>query len=173
MISDTHGVLRPEAAAALAGVDVILHAGDIGGPDILDRLRRIAPVAAVRGNMDFGSWAAALPVIEVVTLAGAGILLAHQGDALDADPVALGCRAVVSGHTHRPSLEEREGVLYLNPGSAGRARFGSPSGVAFLEVHRGRVAGVLVPLDPGGVAEERAPAWGMPLAASAPPPPRG
>ena len=132
VISDTHGLLRPEAAAALAGVEHIIHAGDIGGPDVIAGLRRIAPLTAIRGNIDHGGWASAYADQEVVTLAGRSIYVLHNLNDIDLDPVAAGFDVVVSGHSHRPKIETRCGVLYLNPGSAGPRRFTLPIALATL-----------------------------------------
>ena len=129
MISDTHGLLRPRALDALAGSDLILHAGDVGDPAILDALRRIAPVTAVRGNIDHGDWARALPETAVVE----GIYMLHNLRDLDRDPAAAGFRAVVSGHSHKPGSFQKHGVLYLNPGSAGPRRFRLPVTLARLD----------------------------------------
>jgi uncharacterized protein len=126
LISDTHGLLRPEAARALAGSELIVHAGDVGRPEILDELRRIAPVVALRGNVDRESWAEALPETAVVE----GMYVIHDVKELTIDPT--GFRAVVSGHSHKPSEFERDGVLYLNPGAAGPRRFRLPVTVARL-----------------------------------------
>ena len=134
VISDTHGLLRPEAVAALAGVDHILHAGDVGDPDILDALGRIAPLTAIRGNIDLAGRCAILPATELVQLAGASIYMLHSLDDLDLDPVAAAIGIVVSGHSHRPSIERRNGVLYLNPGSAGPRRFSLPVSIGFLRL---------------------------------------
>ena len=134
VISDTHGLLRPEAEALLAGVDHILHAGDIGAPDIVPRLRAIAPVTAVRGNVDVGAWAAAFPEREVARLGGRAILVLHDTAELGGDPAAMGLDAVVAGHSHRPGVETRDGVLRLNPGAAGRRRFRLPVTLATLEL---------------------------------------
>jgi putative phosphoesterase len=132
LISDTHGLLRPEAVRALEGSDWIVHAGDVGRPEVLDALRRIAPVVAVRGNVDRGEWAEKLP-----TIARAGpngdIYVLHDIHDLDMDPAAAGIRAIVSGHSHKPSRIERDGVLYLNPGAAGPRRFRLPVTVARLD----------------------------------------
>ena len=126
VISDTHGLLRPEAVAALADVHHILHAGDVGDPGILDRLRAIAPLTAIRGNVDVSGACGALPATEVVELGGRLFYLVHSVYDLDMDPVAAGVAAVVSGHSHRAEIEDRKGVLYLNPGSAGPRRFDLP-----------------------------------------------
>ncbi|MEW6267901.1 MAG: metallophosphoesterase family protein, partial [Thermodesulfobacteriota bacterium] len=118
VISDTHGLVRPGALVALDGVARIVHAGDVGKPDVLDTLARIAPVTAVRGNNDRGPWAAGLPERAVLELGAARVLVLHDRHELDLDPRAAGFAAVVSGHSHKPAIEERDGVLYLNPGSA-------------------------------------------------------
>jgi putative phosphoesterase len=134
VISDTHGVIRPEALVALAGSRLILHAGDVGAPSVLAALRTIAPVVAVRGNNDVGPWAARLAVTKTVRVAGARLYLLHDVKELDLDPVARGYRAVVSGHSHRAKAETRDGVVYLNPGSAGPRRFRLPVTVAHLDL---------------------------------------
>lgn len=134
IISDTHGLLRPEAIEQLAGVDHILHAGDIGGPEVIEGLLRIAPVTAVRGNVDRGEWAASYPHTEFVEFGGQSIYLLHDLGDLDLDPVAAGVDIVVSGHSHRPKIETTDGVLYLNPGSAGPRRFSLPIALATLEL---------------------------------------
>ena len=134
VISDTHGLLRPEALEALAGSALVVHAGDVGDPSILDRLREIAPVVAVRGNVDTAPWARSLPEIEVAEAAGRLLYVLHQLDRLDVDPAAGGFSAVIYGHSHKASAEMRNGVLYLNPGSAGPRRFGLPVTVARLRV---------------------------------------
>lgn len=134
VISDTHGLLRPQALVALAGSDLILHAGDVGGPEILGPLRELAPVHAVRGNVDRGAWAQELPGTEVVEAGGHLVYVLHILEELDLDPAAAGFSAVVTGHTHRPRSEVRGGVLYLNPGSAGPRRFKLPVTVARVRV---------------------------------------
>ena len=126
VISDTHGLLRPEAVEALQGSEVIIHAGDIGSPEVLDALGRIAPVIAVRGNVDTAHWARALPAAEVVEAGGSHFYVLHQIDHLDLAPVEAGFAAVIYGHSHQPTAEIRGGVLYLNPGSAGPRRFSLP-----------------------------------------------
>jgi uncharacterized protein len=123
VISDTHGVLRPEAVEALRGSDRILHAGDIGDPKILEALARIAPVAAIRGNIDTEPWAHALPETEVVEAGNISIYMLHNLKQLDLKPEAAGFRVVLYGHSHKPNIEEKNGVLYFNPGSAGPRRF--------------------------------------------------
>jgi putative phosphoesterase len=134
LISDTHGLLRPEALAALRGSDLILHAGDIGTPEVLDRLRELAPTFAVRGNNDTQAWAEALPARETVEADGVPICMVSQVAHLFREPVAPGCAAVVFGHTHQPAIETRKGLLYVNPGSAGPRRFTLPVTVARLRV---------------------------------------
>ncbi len=126
LISDTHGLLRAEALAFLQGCDHIVHAGDIGTPQVLAALEDIAPLSAVRGNVDTGEWAATLPDTRELTLAGIRLLVLHDLKTLDTDPAINGIRVVVSGHSHKPLTEERDGVLYINPGSAGRRRFSLP-----------------------------------------------
>lgn len=150
VISDTHGLVRPEALDALRGVDRILHAGDIGGPDVLHALEALAPVTAVRGNNDRGPWAEAIPATEAVEVAGAWLYVLHDLKELDLDPRVAGFTAVVSGHSHRPAQEERDGVLYFNPGSAGPRRFRLPVSVGRLTVDAGRVTGRLLDLGLGG-----------------------
>ena len=134
IISDTHGLLRPEAVERLAGVDHIIHAGDIGRPDVISDLRKIAPVTAVRGNIDGGEWAAGYPQTEFVKLGGRFFYVLHNLAALDLDPVAAGIDVVVSGHSHQPRIETVDGVVYLNPGSAGPRRFSLPIALATLDL---------------------------------------
>ena len=134
VISDTHGLLRPEAVRMLAGVDYIVHGGDIGDPDIIPALRRIAPVTAIRGNVDTGDWAEEFADTEVATLAGRSIYVLHDLNTLKLDPVARGIDVVVSGHSHVPKAHTIGSVLYLNPGSAGRRRFKLPVTLATLDV---------------------------------------
>lgn len=134
VISDTHGLLRPEALDLLRGAGHILHAGDIGRPEVIEALAELAPVTAVRGNVDLGDWAEAWPETATVTLAGHQVHLLHDLKRLDRDPAALGLSVVVSGHSHRPAAETRGGVLYLNPGSAGPRRFSLPIALATLEL---------------------------------------
>lgn len=146
VIADTHGLLRPEALAALAGSDRILHAGDVGRPEVLAGLRAVAPVVAVRGNADRGELAR-LPAREGLELGGVALYLHHGHEELDLDPVAGGFDVVVQGHSHRASAERRGGVLYLNPGSAGPRRFRLPVTVARLELEHGRVEAEIVELE--------------------------
>jgi putative phosphoesterase len=134
VISDTHGLVRPEALAALRGVTLIVHAGDVGGPEVLEELERVAPVVAVRGNNDRGAWARRLPLTQDVEVGGTRIHLLHDLHDLRGDPARTGYAAVIAGHSHRPRLERRDGVLYLNPGSAGPRRFSLPIAVARLAV---------------------------------------
>ena len=136
LISDTHGLLRPEAVRALAGSDLIIHAGDVGAPEILDALRAMAPLVAVRGNVDKGAWASALPATAVADAGGTLIYILHDLNELDLDPAAGGFGVVVSGHSHKPARTERGGVLFVNPGSAGRRRFKLPVTVARLDLRR-------------------------------------
>lgn len=134
LISDTHGLLRPEALDALRGSELILHAGDVGNPEILAELRKIAPVVAVRGNVDTQPWASALPEIEIVQAAGATIYMLHNLRQLDLNPATAGFQIVISGHTHQPLRTEKHGVLYINPGSAGPRRFNLPISLARLHL---------------------------------------
>jgi uncharacterized protein len=130
VISDTHGLLRPEAVAALKGADLIIHAGDVGAPDVIDTLRELAPTFVVRGNIDKAHWANALPLTAQVEVDGLLFHVLHDISELDLDPAAVGYAAVVYGHSHRPSIEMRDGVLFLNPGSAGPRRFNLPVSIA-------------------------------------------
>jgi uncharacterized protein len=134
VISDTYGLLRPEAVEALRGSQLIIHAGDVGKPEILNELRKITPVVVVRGNVDKGSWAAALPMTEVVEIGEATVYVLHDLHQLDLDPAVAGFSAVISGHSHRPSVVQKNGVLFLNPGSAGPRRFDLPVSAALLRV---------------------------------------
>jgi len=136
VISDTHGVLRPEAVAAMRGVEHILHAGDVGDAVILDQMEQIAPLTAIRGNIDRGGRCGRLPETELVELGGQSLYMLHDRMALDLDPVAAGIAAVISGHSHHPAIEWRKGVLYFNPGSAGPRRFSLPVSVGFLEISK-------------------------------------
>jgi len=136
IISDTHGLLRPEAVAALQGVDVIVHAGDVGQPDVLARLKKLAPVFAVRGNVDTEVWAQELPVSTVVEVNGVSFYVLHNLQELDLRPDSAKFDFVISGHTHQAEQFERRGVLYVNPGSAGPRRFHLPVTVALLDLER-------------------------------------
>lgn len=146
VISDTHGLLRPEAVEALRGSDHIIHAGDVGSPDVLDELSAIACVTAVRGNVDKGKLASKLPETAVLELGGVSIYVLHDQSQLDLKPRAAGFSAVVSGHSHVPKQEMRNGVLYFNPGSAGPRRFKLPVSVGKLVVESGTVRGELLEL---------------------------
>lgn len=145
LISDTHGLLRPEAVRALAGVRHIIHAGDIGGPAILNELRKIAPVHAVRGNNDKGPWAAEIPMYLALELEGVSIHVLHDVKEIDllrrqclpTDPAAAASAVVVSGHSHKPTVSERDGVTFVNPGSAGPRRFTLPITVGYLDITTG------------------------------------
>jgi putative phosphoesterase len=139
VISDTHGLLRPEALAALRGSHHILHAGDVGAPEVLRDLRALAPLTVVRGNNDRGPWADELPHDAVVELAGASLYILHDLGELDLDPRAAGFAAVVCGHSHKPLQEARGGVLHFNPGSAGPRRFRLPITVGRLQIAEGTV----------------------------------
>jgi hypothetical protein len=134
IISDTHGLLRPEACERLAGVDHIIHAGDIGRPEVIAGLRELAPTTAIRGNIDKGKWADDHPHTDWLTLGGRTLYVLHNLNDLDLDPAAAGIDVVVSGHSHQPKIEAVDGVLYLNPGSAGPRRFTLPIAVATLEL---------------------------------------
>ena len=146
IISDTHGLLRQEALEALAGVDRIVHAGDVGREDILAALEAIAPVTVVRGNVDYDPWARRLPLTAVLEIAGIAIYTLHDIGRLDIDPQAAGMHVVVYGHSHLPRVEERDGVMYLNPGSAGPRRFTLPATVARLSISGGRASAEIIEL---------------------------
>jgi putative phosphoesterase len=143
VISDTHGLLRPEAVAALRGVEHILHAGDVGDVAILDALREIAPVTAIRGNVDVSGACAELPATDVVELGDRLFYLVHSVHDLDINPVAAGVAMVVSGHSHKALVQVRDGVIYFNPGSAGPRRFSLPVTVGFVTVEDGVEASVM------------------------------
>lgn len=146
LISDTHGLLRPEAAAFLQGSDHIVHAGDIGSEAILRTLEEIAPLTAIRGNIDTGPWAAAVPETQTVTLAGIRLHVLHDRRSLEGDPASSSVDVVVSGHSHRPSIEREGDVLYVNPGSAGPRRFKLPVSVAEIIVDEGSITPRIVEL---------------------------
>jgi uncharacterized protein len=146
VLSDTHGLLRPEVLPALAAVDHILHAGDVGDAAILDALRAIAPVTAIRGNIDRTGPCAALPATELVEMGGTAFYLLHDLKELDLDPLAAGIGAVVSGHSHKPAIQHRHGVLYLNPGSAGPRRFSLPITLAMVALDAGHPQAEIVEL---------------------------
>jgi putative phosphoesterase len=134
LISDTHGLLRPEAVEALRGSDLVLHAGDVGKPEILDELRRLAPVVAIRGNVDTAPWASNLNKTERAETSHATFYLIHNIDDLDVDPIAAGIHIVLFGHSHQPTQYQKDGVLYINPGSAGPRRFNLPISLARLDL---------------------------------------
>jgi uncharacterized protein len=146
LISDTHGLIRPEALDALRNSDLIIHCGDIGDPAVLEALRTIAPVRAIRGNNDKGPWACSLPSYEVVEVGGHSIYILHNLSELNLDPDAAGFTAVVSGHSHKPMIEKRGKIFFVNPGSAGPRRFSLPVTVATLSVGSGRCEGRIVQL---------------------------
>ncbi len=147
IIADTHGLLRPEAVAALRGSKLILHAGDIGPPEIIKELEHIAPVHAVRGNCDHGRWAQTLPETETIGVDNTDIYMIHDLGLLDLNPGESGFALVIYGHSHHPSIEERDGVLYLNPGSAGAKRFSLPVSVAHLHLDGGVPRAEIIELD--------------------------
>jgi len=149
VISDTHGLLRPEALAALRGSDYIIHAGDIGDPDILKKLAEVAPVTAVRGNVDRETWARKIPATDVLEVGGVSMYVLHNLQDLDLKPEAAGFAVVVYGHSHVPKQETKNGVLYFNPGSAGPRRFRLPVTIGRLKVQGGRVSGEIVEIVPG------------------------
>ncbi len=147
VISDTHGLVRGEAVAALDGSDLILHAGDVGSGDVLEALAAIAPVVAVRGNVDRDGWADDLPETRTVAVAGRRLHLLHDVGGLDIDPAAEGCEAVIFGHSHKPLIERRSGVLFLNPGSAGPRRFRLPVSLARIDMDETGMVPEIVRLD--------------------------
>ena len=149
VISDTHGLLRPEALAALRGSDYIIHAGDIGDPAILKTLSEIAPVTAIRGNVDRDAWAREIPSTNVLEVAGVSIYILHNLNELDLKPEAAGFSVVVFGHAHRAKSETKNGVLYFNPGSAGPRRFRLPVTVGRLHVRDGNASAEIVEILPG------------------------
>ncbi len=146
VISDTHRLVRPEILTALEGVEHIIHAGDMGSPDIIAELRRIAPVTAIRGNVDAGDWAKEFPETAIVQAGGIMIYVIHNIDSLDLDPRASEFSAVVYGHSHVPMQQTRDGVLYFNPGSAGPRRFHLPVSMGYLTVRGKNVSGEIIPL---------------------------
>jgi putative phosphoesterase len=146
VISDTHGLLRSEAVAALTGSEIIIHSGDIGSLAVLEGLRAIASVVAIRGNVDNGAWAATFHTREVVKVGEASLYVLHDLGELDLDPAGAGFQAVIAGHSQRPAIEMRNGVLYVNPGSAGPRRFSLPITVARLEVVGAEVTGRIIEL---------------------------
>ncbi len=146
VISDTHGLLRDEAVHALLGAEHIIHAGDIGSAEILPKLASLAPVTAIRGNVDTENWARHLPTTNVVELASVFLYVLHDVKALDLNPVAAGFAAIISGHSHVPKIEWRQSVLYFNPGSAGPRRFKLPISVGRIRVENGRLMPELISL---------------------------
>lgn len=147
VVSDTHGLIRPEVCELFRDADFIIHAGDINEPAALRKLRSIAPVIAVRGNMDDYSWAQKLPEREIVEIGSTIIYIIHDIKRLDIDPSAAGVKVLVSGHSHCPSIHTKNGVLYLNPGSAGPKRFLNPVSLAFLDIKKNSAAARVVTLD--------------------------
>ncbi|CDZ94797.1 metallophosphoesterase family protein [Pseudomonas saudiphocaensis] len=147
LISDTHGLLRPEALAALQGCERIIHAGDIGKPAVLDGLRALAPVDAIRGNIDTADWAQALPDRLDLQVGDLRVHVLHDLKELDIDPQAAGIDVVIAGHSHQPNIERRDGVLYINPGSAGPRRFRLPISLALLRPEGGNAQAELIRLD--------------------------
>jgi putative phosphoesterase len=150
VISDTHGLLRPEAVQALGESDLILHAGDVGDPEILEKLGQIAPVTAIRGNVDTDPWAQTLPHMEIVEIAGLSIYMLHDLGQLDLKPEAAGIRVVIYGHSHKPKIEQKNGVLYFNPGSAGPRRFSLPICVGKLMIADGEARAEIMNLEKDG-----------------------
>jgi putative phosphoesterase len=147
VISDTHGLVRPQALDALRGSERIIHAGDVGSPAVLEALSAIAPLTAIRGNNDREAWARDLPDTAAVEVAGVWLYIVHDIHDLDLDPRAAGFAAVVAGHSHKPGIADRNGTLFVNPGSAGPRRFTLPVAVARLHIAAGRVRGEVVVLD--------------------------
>jgi len=146
VISDTHGLLRPEALLELRGSNHIIHAGDVGAPEILEKLANLAPLTAIGGNVDKGAWARKLAENEVIEIVGISIYVVHDLAQLELKPEAAGFQVVISGHSHIPKQEMRNGVLYFNPGSAGPRRFKLPVTVGRLIVERGSVRGEIIPI---------------------------
>ncbi|HEX2501708.1 MAG TPA: metallophosphoesterase family protein [Methylomirabilota bacterium] len=148
VLSDTHGLLRPEALRRLRGVDQIVHAGDIGSAEVLRALAKVAPVTAVRGNNDRGAWARRLPATAVLRVGRIRLYVLHDLKALAVDPRAAALAVVIAGHSHKPGLADREGVLFMNPGSIGPRRFTLPIAMGFLTIRGTSVRGRIVYLDP-------------------------
>jgi uncharacterized protein len=146
VISDTHGLLRPQAIEALQGCELILHAGDVGKPEVLDGLRQLAPVVAVRGNVDVEPWATRLPMMEIAEAGTKSFYILHRIADLDMNPKAAGVDAVIYGHSHQPLIEWREGVLFFNPGSAGPRRFSLPVTVGRIALLNGELRPEIIPL---------------------------
>jgi len=147
VISDTHGLLRPAVEKAFKGVELIVHAGDVGKPEVLKALNKIAPVVAVRGNSDWGEWAKALPAHEIVEIGEVLLYVIHDVHEIDLNPSAAGIRIVISGHSHAPSVVERNGVLFVNPGSAGPRRFKLPVSLALVNINGTKVDAKLIDLE--------------------------
>lgn len=147
VISDTHGLLRPEALEALRGSDHIVHAGDVGAPEIVDALTKISPLTVIRGNVDTEPWARRLPKTELVELGGVSIYVVHDRAQLDVRPEGTGIRVVIYGHSHEPKIEEKNGVLYFNPGSAGPRRFTLPVSLGKLVIEKDDVRPDLIRLE--------------------------
>lgn len=147
VISDTHGLLRPEVMTSFKGVDLILHAGDVGDPDVLDHLESVAPVIVVRGNMDYGSWADRLPVSKSLVIGNIKLLLIHDNESIDRRMAFQGYQVIVSGHTHRPLIEEQKNILLFNPGSAGHRRHRYPVSVGKLFLDDDQLEAQLIQLD--------------------------
>jgi hypothetical protein len=147
VISDTHGLLRKQALEALSGVEMVLHAGDVGKPEVLAELGHIAPVLAVRGNVDHGEWANALPETQVTSVGGVWVYMLHDLGRLDVDPAGGGFGVVIYGHSHRAVVETRRGVLYLNPGAAGPRRFSLPASLGILQIAGERIQAEILELE--------------------------
>jgi putative phosphoesterase len=150
IISDTHGLLRSQAIKQLAGTDHIIHAGDIGGPEVVEELRRIAPTTAIRGNIDVAEWAKGYPDTELVVLGGRAFYVLHNLKEIKLDPAASGFDVVISGHSHRPKIETKKGVLYVNPGSAGPRRFKLPVAVATVTLSERAILPRILEIAPKG-----------------------
>lgn len=150
LISDTHKLLRPEAISALEGVDLIVHAGDVGSQEVIDGLSRVAPVRAIKGNIDKAGWASCLPNEEIVLLQGKVLYVIHSINELVRDPLAEGFDAVIFGHSHRPAIYSRGGIIYVNPGSAGPRRFSLPITLAKMHIHAGVIKTEVIQLVPPG-----------------------
>jgi putative phosphoesterase len=157
IISDTHGLLRSEAIVALHGSDLIIHAGDIGTESVLDTLRQIAPVFAVRGNNDHGDWTEKIPASGYVKAGGLSLYVLHNLNELDQAPSTDTCAAVIAGHSHRASVQDREGVLFINPGSAGPKRFHLPVTVARLQIRDSELTASIIDLAPAETTNRRRP----------------
>jgi uncharacterized protein len=155
VIADTHGLMRPEVFEVLKDSELIIHAGDIGSPRVLENLRTIAPVVAVRGNIDKEQWATTLPKAEVVEIARTRLYVLHDLHEIDLEPAAAGFSAVISGHSHQPSIQTRKGVLVFNPGSAGPRRFKLPISVGLISIEDGMLEGRIIELKTPGVIKHK------------------